>query len=127
MSVIAYRDGVMAGDTRAYGGDWQASPGQKAKIHLLDDGTRVGITAAVVGQPERVLAWLRAGADPEAWGAGDMLCSVLMVKANGGVYLARDSLYFAGPIFCPYYAIGSGADFALGAMAMGATARAWTQ
>lgn len=122
MSVVAYRDGVMAADTRAYGGTWSASPGAKTKIHMLEDGTRVGITSSVVGQPERVAAWLRGGAIPEDWGAGDVLSSMLMVKPDGGVFLARDSLYFAGPIECTYYAIGSGSDYALGAMAMGASA-----
>lgn len=122
MSVVTYRDGVMAADSRAYGGNWQASPGQKTKIHQLEDGTRVGVTSAAVGQPERVVAWLRAGAIPEKWGSGDVLSSMLLVKPDGGVYLSRDSLYFAGPIHCEYYAIGSGADFALGAMAMGASA-----
>ncbi|NUS39404.1 MAG: hypothetical protein HOQ02_10330 [Lysobacter sp.] len=122
MSCAAYKDGVLAADTRAYGGSWQASPGQKAKIHLLEDGTRVAITSATVGAPDRFLAWLKAGAVPEEFGAGDPACSVLLVKPDGSVFLARDSLYFSGPLDCKQYAIGSGCDYALGAMAMGASA-----
>lgn len=122
MSVVAYKDGVLAADSRAYGGSWQASPGQKAKIHQLADGTRVGITSSVIGMPDRVLAWLRGGGVPSDFGAGDMDCRVLMVKPNGDVYLGSGSPYLTGPIRCASYAIGSGCDFAMGAMAAGATA-----
>jgi hypothetical protein len=45
-----------------------------------------------------------------------------MVKPSGDLYFADDSLHFAGPIKSEYYAIGSGAGYAMGAFAMGATA-----
>jgi len=72
--------------------------------------------------PERYVAWLRAGADPDKWGAGNPDCYVLMVKPNGELFLAEDGLYFSGPIQCEYHAVGSGAKYALGAMAVGASA-----
>ena len=122
MSVVAYKDGVMAADSRAYGGSYETSPGRKMKIHRLDDGSRVGICSAVIGLPERYVAWLRSGADPATFGAPDPDCRVLMVKPNGDVYLADGGLYFSGPIQCDFYAIGSGAHYAMGAMAMGASA-----
>ena len=45
-----------------------------------------------------------------------------MIKPDGSVFLADDSLYFSGPIECASYAIGSGALYAIGAMAEGASA-----
>ncbi|WP_426269167.1 hypothetical protein ACN9MB_13150 [Dyella kyungheensis] len=122
MSTIAYRSGVMASDSRAYGGSWRASPGTKAKIHRLDDGSLVGITSAIVGMPEKYIAWLRAGGRPEAWHGSDPDCRVLMVKPDGTLWVGMDSLHFSGPIDSEFYAIGSGDDFALGAMAMSADA-----
>lgn len=121
MSVIAFKHGVLAADSRAYGGNWQASPGQKTKIHLLADGSRVGITSAAIGTPERFLAWLRAGADPAKWTGDKPECRALMVKPSGEVFLASDSVHFSGPITSDCYAIGSGCDFAMGAMLAGAS------
>lgn len=80
------------------------------------------MTSAVIGMPERYVKWLRDGANPDNWGAGEPDCCVLMVKPDGKVFLAEGGLYFSGPIECEYHAIGSGAKYALGAMAMGADA-----
>lgn len=122
MSVVAYKDGIMAADSRAYGGKYQASPGAKAKAHRLADGTRVGLVSAVVGLPEKYLAWLAGGAKPEDWSGDKPDLRCLMVKPDGAVFLADEGLTFSGPIDCQVYAIGSGAEFALGAMAAGASA-----
>lgn len=122
MSVVVYKDGIMAADSKAYGGKGQCSPGWKRKAHRLEDGTRVGVVSACPGEPERFVAWLAAGADPEAWKGDKPDLRALIVKPNGDVYLAADSCYFSGPIQCDCYAIGSGSEFAFGAMAMGASA-----
>ena len=124
MSVVAYRNGKLAADSRAYGGDYITSPGQKRKIHRLLDGSMVGVTSAVVGMPERYVAWLNAGANPDKWGAGSPDGCMLMIKPNGDVFIAVDGLFFSGPIQCAYHAIGSGSKYAMGAMAMGASAEA---
>jgi hypothetical protein len=122
MSVIVFKGGIMAADSRAYGGRGQASPGQKVKAHRLSDGTRIGMVSAIVGMPERFLAWYAQGADPKAWGDGNPDLRALIVRPNGEVMLFEDGLQASGPIVCERYAIGSGAEFALGAMEMGATA-----
>lgn len=122
MSVVAYKDGVLAADSKAYGGSWCASPGTKAKIHRLDDGTRFGVTSSVIGIPDRLVAWIKDGAVPEKWGTGEVDARILMVKPNGDVFLASNSLYFSGPLTCDCYAVGSGCDYALGAMLFGASA-----
>lgn len=123
MSVVAFKGGILAADSRAYGGPGQGSPGRKNKIHRLKDGTRIGITSGILGMPERLVAWLEAGADAEKWGPDpgpDF--RAFMVRPNGDVFLAHDSLYFSGPIVCETYAIGSGADAAKGAMLAGCSA-----
>lgn len=122
MSVVVFCNGVLASDCKAYGGRGQPSPGKKRKIHRLDDGTRVGIVSAVIGEPERFLNWLRNGGDPAAWTGDKPDLRAMIVRPNGEVYLADDSVHFSGPIECDRYAIGSGSDYALGALAMGASA-----
>lgn len=112
----------MAADGRAYGGRHCASPGSKAKAHRLQDGTRIGVVSAVIGMPERFIAWMNEGGDPKAWGEGAPDLRALIVRPNGEVFLAEDSVWFSGPIKTDCYAIGSGGDFALGAMAAGKTA-----
>lgn len=122
MSVVVYRNGVMAADSRAYGGRGQCSPGTKVKAHRLEDGTRVGVVSACPGQPEKFVAWLRAGGVAEEWSGDKPDLRALVVRPNGDVFLYEDSPWPSGPIRCDYYAIGSGSDFALGAIFMGADA-----
>lgn len=122
MSVVVYRDGLLAADTRAYGGPYQTSPGRKTKIYSLDDGARIGITSAVIGMPERFVAWLKAGAIPKEFGEPAPDLRAMLIKPDGKLFLADDGLHFSGPIDSEYYAIGSGAAYAMGAMAMGASA-----
>lgn len=120
MSVVVYKDGVLAADSKAYGGKYQTSPGWKRKAHRLEDGTRVGVVSAVLGEPERFVAWLRAGGDPEAWKGEKPDVRALVVRPNGALFLHDESLTPSVPIECEFYAIGSGGEFAMGAMAMGA-------
>ena len=112
----------MAADSRAYGGKGQWSPGTKRKAHLLEDGTRVGVVSAILGEPERFVAWLRSGADPAAWTGDKPDLRALVVRPNGEVFLYDENTTPSGPIQCEFYAIGSGSDYAIGAMAMGADA-----
>ena len=122
MSTVVYRDGVLAADSRAYGGHGQDSPGEKRKIYRLKDGSVVGVTSGVLGMGERFAAWLNAGGDPSAWTGSDPDLRAIIIRPGGEVFLADDGLYFSGPIRCDHYAIGSGAPYAMGAMAMGASA-----
>lgn len=122
MSVIVLHEGVMAADSKAWGGRGSVSPGRKRKLHLLDDGTRVGIVSADLGEPERFLAWYRAGADPAAWTGDKPSLRALVVKPDGSAHLFDDSAWASGPIESTTFAIGSGGEYALGAIAMGASA-----
>lgn len=123
MSVVTYRDGILAADSRAYGGRGQCSPGIKAKVHKLPDGQRVGVVSATLGEPERFLSWLRDGGRPTDWVGDKPGLRALRIDGEGRVFLYEDSIWPSGPISTAnFYAIGSGSDFALGAMHMGATA-----
>lgn len=124
MSVIAYKAGVMAGDTRAWVGRRKASPGSKRKIHRLKDGSLLGVSSSQVGMADRFAEWMKSGANLADWhGRWPDSLSALLIKPNGQAYLADDSLHFTGPIKGKLFAIGSGGDIALGAMAAGKTAR----
>ena len=122
MSTIAYKAGVLAADTLAYGGKYLSPPGLKHKIRRLKDGTRIGVCTSIVGTSERFMSWVEAGADPAAWLGEKPDLQALMIRPNGDAFLATDGLYFSGPIEMTAWAIGSGSDFAIGAMAMGASA-----
>lgn len=123
MSVVVLRDGVLAADSRAYGGHGQFSPGSKAKIHDLGAGRRVGVVSAKLGEPERFVAWLKGGGDPATWTGDKPDLRAILVEADGSVFLFEDSPWASAPMTPnAYVAIGSGSDVALGAMFAGATA-----
>lgn len=120
MTTIAYRDGILAGDSMAYGGQWCASPGQKWKIWRLTNGDRLGVSSTKVGAGEALRDWLNSGGDRSLVPSEGI--KAILVKADGQVFVANDGLHFSGPLDAPYVAIGSGADFAYGAMHHGADA-----
>jgi hypothetical protein len=121
MSTIAFRGGIMAADSRAYGGRGEPSPGRKVKIFRLDDGSLIGLSTSTPGTSERFVAWLKDGAKPDI--LNDKIdLRALMVRPDGGIYVIDNTPYFSGPMECDYYAVGSGTGYAMGAMAMGATA-----
>ena len=122
MSVVVYSNGVMAADSRAYGGSGEGSPGEKRKVHRLQDGSAVGVVTAVLGDAERFVAWLNAGANPSDWQGEPPDLRALLVRPGGATFLYESSLYPSGPIDCRQYAIGSGAPYAKGALSMGADA-----
>lgn len=62
MTTIAYKHGVMAADSRAYGAGL-GSIGSKLKIRRLPDGRLIGATTPQVGAGEAILDWYAAGAD----------------------------------------------------------------
>lgn len=132
MSTIVYRDGIMAGDGRAYTGN-SAEIGSKAKIRRLSTGVLVGVSSQGPGTGERLFAWLEqhlAKSDSFAaidWEETSSLqnlgkFTMLAVVSDHVAYLFEDNLFPSGPIKAPYYAIGSGREYALGAMVIGCCA-----
>lgn len=122
MSTVAYRGGVLAADSRAYGGKYAATPGAKRKLYRLPDGSILGVVSGIVGFSERFAAWLESGAVPDKFGDGEQAFKALLVRPSCKVFLYVDSLYPSGPIDSEFYAVGSGDDYALGAMACGCSA-----
>jgi ATP-dependent protease HslVU (ClpYQ) peptidase subunit len=121
MSVVVYKGGVMAADSRAYSG-CPHPMGSKRKIHRLADGSLLGITSNVVGMPERVKTWIEAGMDGDAEMPVNPIFDALLIRPNGEVFLFCDGYSPSGPLTAEAFSIGSGKKYAYGAFQMGAGA-----
>ena len=120
MTTIAYRDKIIAADSRAYSGD-KHPIGYKQKIHKLDDGSLVGASSNKVGETDRFVAlYKKLGVEGDY--EKDTGVQAIVVKPNGEVFYFCDNQYFSGPISGEYIAIGSGEKYAYAAMLMGADA-----
>lgn len=117
MTTIAYRDGVLAADTAATAGE--AITGQISKVY---DGAVWLI--AVSGNAEDIPKAIRyigsSDAVKEAIKFSDNFAALVIERATGKVMQFEGAEMFE--VRAPFYARGSGRDFALGAMAAGATA-----
>lgn len=123
MTTIMYdrQAGIMAADSRAYSG--RTTPiGEKRKIFRLGDGALVGVSSTVVGFSTMFLPWLEAGADPLAApnylrpiDRGDATFDALMVSPKGDVFMFINQWVETGPLDGDVFAIGTGAEYALGA------------
>lgn len=137
MTTIAYKDGILAADTQ---GDWGGTRTTTTKLHRLP-----GLIVAGSGQSWRINAavreiervaehcavdlasrWREVAShfyDPHFDRDKDNAPALLLLQPVTGNYMRLN-----GPIFMPcdlgqpFIALGSGADYALGAMAAGATA-----
>lgn len=119
MTTIVYREGVLAADSQAYCGSRRVSLGTKVKVRRLEDGTLIGASSSIVGATDDLLDWYEHDTPlPEKYDSFQLL----VVNPDGSAFLAFDNTSLSGPITGDYYAIGSGEDFALGALAMGASA-----
>lgn len=131
MSTIAYRDGKMAADSRAYAGS--SDPiGSKQKIFRLDDGTLIGVSTTRPGVSEAFVEWYeRVHLDtdarhmddphPQVFSEPNGKLTALVVTPDESVYLFEESCMPSGPLEAPFFAIGSGNQYALGALEMGAS------
>lgn len=125
MSTIVYRDGIMVSDSRAYSG--HNSPiGSKRKIARLEDGSLIGVSTEQPGAAEALIEHFKLYDHKEAVEKSPPHLTggyeVLIVERGGKGYFANGSLLFSGPLEAPYFAIGSGATFAMGALEAGASA-----
>lgn len=119
VTIIAYKDGVMAADTATFQGDLKIA--RTSKIVRRADGALAGASGRT-GTIQKFNVWFLAGAsgefDPKCEEDGFM---AIMISAAGIV----SKMNFAGEIYsvyAPFYANGAPEDFALGAMAAGASA-----
>lgn len=118
MTTIAYRDGVLAADSMISTNSGRYC-GAVAKIWKRDDGALLGAVGGA-GDAAKLRDWFLSGSDelppalPEE-GQG------ILIKPDGTVWLAHGQ----SPMYevdWPFHAEGSGAAFAIGAMAHGASA-----
>lgn len=124
MTTIVWRDGTLAADTRAYSGS-PTPIGYKRKIFEGPDGSLYGISTPQPGFSEQIAAWLMAPVDEKADTMPQMAekgFQALEITPEGDVYYYCDSFHPSGPLMGPWFAIGSGEDYAVGALRMGATA-----
>jgi ATP-dependent protease HslVU (ClpYQ) peptidase subunit len=120
MTTIAYKDGIMAADGRETLDGFILNDACK-KIMRLGDGSLVGGHGETQGI-NQVMDALFAGKDklPKAEGA-----DLLMVKPDGKMYLKEGGDRKFRPLESnlKFYAIGSGARYAITAMKAGADAK----
>jgi ATP-dependent HslUV protease subunit HslV len=121
MTIIAYRDGIIAADTLACAGN--SKTGYSCKLARSPHGALCGM-AGPAAYSQRFRKWFEAGRDgdhPELSAERDCESSLIIVETDGKVFhfFAKDPPY---EINAPYIAIGSGCVEARGAMAAGASA-----
>jgi hypothetical protein len=119
VTCIAYRNGRMAADSRAYAGD-KHPIGSKVKIRRMSDGTLMGCSTTTPGGGEAVLDWWEKG-KPEDTTLPDHF-TFLAVQKNGEAFYMTGPDFISGPLTAEFFAIGSGEAYAHGALEMGATA-----
>jgi|SRR5579884_365978 hypothetical protein len=117
MTVIAYRDGIMAADSACWDGNVIYSVARKKIVRLKDGSLFAGTGSTSVIEAAR--AWLNGEADrPAAVSENDF--SALIVRPNGAVFgIEHNMLLFEQPP-APYHYLGP--DFVAGALAAGASA-----
>lgn len=125
MTTIAYRNGIMASDSRAYSGD-KHPIGEKQKIFQFPDGTLVGASSSVVGEPDAFIRWLMSlGKDADyrsAVSPRKFLVASILVRPDGSGFYWDDGENFTGPLENEFYAVGSGEQSAYAAMLCGKSA-----
>lgn len=127
MTTIAFRDGIMAADTGMVSGNISTRANKLRQATI--DGERVlaGLSG-ILPDADEFWRWYILGADrdnlPEFRqyrGADDAPDFQVLVVSELGMTVWRE-WFQPIPIIEPFFAIGSGSHFAMGAMDMGATA-----
>lgn len=126
MTTIVYKDGIMAADTRAFGFD-KCPVGKKTKVYKLDDGRLIGVSTALIGIPNAVRKWANEGmkrdAIPMAIDREKVDFEAIIVSADGSCVLLDGNWLPSDPVQSPYYAIGSGKEYALAALLLDCDAK----
>ena len=122
MTTIVYRDGMMSADSRAYRGG-KGWLGTKVKVYK-HKGVLVGSSSSVVGLTELIKKWIMSDSPDELLRLvpPDSHIDILAVYPNGEAMFMDTSLLPAY-VVNEYYAIGSGNEYAMGALAMGASSK----
>lgn len=119
MTIIAWRDGVVAGDGLATS-DEVITSRKAQKIRRMADGRIAAMMGAAVGAQE-ILRWIEAGEEGEQPKfEGEKSATVVVVGPEGLTCYDEYGKEIISE--APYRAFGHGRDLALGAMAAGASA-----
>lgn len=117
MTTIAYKQGVLAGDTMvSFGGT--KCPGEQRKVHRLRNGCLFG-WAGLLEQAAVLRKAVEAGERDNPPKLKDL--HALLVEPDGKVWMYEGVNWF--PSKQPYSAYGTGHDFALAVMAFGGSAK----
>lgn len=121
MSVIAWDGKTLAADRQATAGNGRKM--RATKIYQLDSGAVVGFVGDL-DQGARVLAWMEAGAKDEDFPKpiDEESRTTVIIAQDGECQVCWGDFPLTHAVDEPFYAFGSGADLALGALAVGATA-----
>jgi hypothetical protein len=121
MTVAAWDGRTLAADKMTDFGGLHATT---TKIRRLSGG-RLAVGCGAASIVAEVCAWLNAGADPAAFPEAQRSeegCSPVLVVQPGGALLQYERSPHPVAIENPFWAIGSGRDFAMMAMRLGKTA-----
>lgn len=115
---------VIATDGRTIAADSQMTYGsnERAAARVKKIGRSNGYIFALSGTPifDTVVKWFLDGADPKAMPTTAEGWWLLVIDAKGRMSLYSENKPYPGPV-SPPFALGSGCDFALGAMYAGAS------
>ena len=118
MTTIAYRNGILAADTAAYVNNGSVRvPGRSKKLYRLKDGS-IAAGAGSRKDIEGMIRWLEGGDEPSK----DNDAYLLHIKPDRSITYYEGAHVRDVETDCPFYALGSGAATALGAMYAGAGA-----
>jgi hypothetical protein len=117
MTTIAWKNGQLAADKRL--DQWMTT----CKIFKLPDGSHIA-GAGMFDDVIEVAAWFSAGCPPETKPQyAEDNTDLLLMSPDGACYWLTDPFLRKQKVAEEYYAIGSGAKYALGAMAAGKSAK----
>ena len=120
MTTIAVRYGVIAADSMLNRGG--SAGGSISKIERMPDGCIIGSTGRC-GDSAAFRQWWRSSGAPEQPPKLDDGFMAIILRPSGAVDFC-DSGCVPYRVDADFHAIGSGWEFAMGAMAMGASAEA---
>lgn len=120
MTTIAFKDGFVVSDSRAYSGD-KNPIGNKDKIRWLDDGRLFACSSCIVGEPERLFRKTNEHGTNYDFGENLNVQAIVFNQDGTFQYLNKGRTYTA-PLTAEYGAIGSGEDYALAALVIGKSA-----
>lgn len=119
MTILAFRDGILASDTLVTHGGARVAHTKKI---LRVEGWLIG-ACGTFGAIKPIEAWVKAGANldsPVEFGKVDDSAAIV-VDPRGKIYHVDTAACYVMEEFSPFTALGSGADVARGAMFQGAT------